>query len=109
EFGDNTNGCVSAGAHYNPYQKAHGTPESENRHVGDLGNIVANDHGVATLDFVDKHNLLKLNGPTSVIGRTIVVHKDEDDLGTGINEDSKKTGNAGDRLACGVIGISNPT
>ncbi|KAK3821119.1 MAG: cytoplasmic Cu/Zn superoxide dismutase [Benniella sp.] len=108
EYGDNSNGCLSAGAHYNPHGKTHGCPTSLDRHVGDLGNIEADAEGVATLKYVDEPKLLKLIGPHSVIGRTIVVHKDEDDLGTGANEDSLKTGNAGDRLACGVIGICNP-
>ncbi|KAG0228025.1 Cu,Zn-superoxide dismutase [Mortierella sp. GBAus27b] len=108
EFGDNSNGCVSAGAHFNPHGKSHGNPENVDRHVGDLGNITANAEGLATLEYEDKHNLLKLNGPYSVIGRTIVVHKDQDDLGAGGHTDSLTTGHAGDRLACGVIGISNP-
>jgi len=49
---------------------------------------------------------VKLFGAESVLGRTLVVHAGTDDLGRGGNEESKKTGNAGARPACGVIGIS---
>ncbi|XP_064618147.1 superoxide dismutase [Cu-Zn]-like [Liolophura sinensis] len=105
QFGDNTNGCTSAGAHFNPFGKEHGAPEDDdNRHVGDLGNVVANDEGKAPIDITDKQ--LNLTGPHSIIGRTVVVHADVDDLGKGGHELSKTTGNAGGRLACGVIGIS---
>ncbi|KAI8099605.1 copper/zinc superoxide dismutase [Halteromyces radiatus] len=104
EFGDNTNGCISAGAHFNPFGKTHGAPEDENRHVGDLGNVVADAKGNATLKVTD--NQIKLIGVHSVIGRTIVVHADEDDLGRTTHELSKTTGNAGDRWACGVIGVT---
>ncbi|KAI8994948.1 copper/zinc superoxide dismutase [Pilobolus umbonatus] len=102
EFGDNTNGCISAGPHYNPYGKTHGAPEAAVRHAGDLGNIVADAKGEAKFKVED--NQIKLIGPYSVIGRTIVVHADEDDLGLGGHELSPATGNAGDRIACAVIG-----
>ncbi|EPB86911.1 superoxide dismutase [Mucor circinelloides 1006PhL] len=102
EFGDNTNGCISAGPHYNPHGKTHGAPDAEVRHAGDLGNIVANEAGEAKLHVEDAQ--LKLIGPLSIIGRTVIVHADEDDLGKGGHELSATTGNAGDRLACGVIG-----
>ncbi|XP_055694697.1 superoxide dismutase [Cu-Zn] [Lutzomyia longipalpis] len=104
EFGDNTNGCVSAGAHYNPHGKEHGGPDSAVRHAGDLGNIVADANGVGKVAISDKQ--ISLSGQYSVIGRTLVVHADPDDLGLGGHELSKTTGNAGARVACGVIGIA---
>lgn len=103
EFGDNTNGCTSAGGHFNPHSKQHGGPADENRHAGDLGNVVAGDDKIAKVDIKDKQ--IPLTGPNSIIGRTVVVHAGEDDLGKGGHDDSLTTGHAGGRLACGVIGI----
>lgn len=91
---------VCTGGHYNPTGAKHGGPDSAERHVGDMGNLVANEEGVATYRRVDKH--LKLRGPHSVIGRGIIVHAGEDDL------ESQPTGAAGARLAYGVIGIAEP-
>merc|ERR1711872_816568 len=90
EFGDNTNGCISAGAHFNPNKKEHGGPKDDNRHAGDLGNVVAGADGVAKIDITDGQ--IPLSGPNSVIGRTVVIHADEDDLGRGGHDDSKTTG-----------------
>ncbi|KXL46279.1 hypothetical protein M433DRAFT_88174 [Acidomyces richmondensis BFW] len=103
-FGDNTNGCTSAGPHFNPHGKEHGAPTDTERHVGDLGNIKTDGQGNAKGSRTDK--LIKLIGPESVLGRTIVTHAGTDDLGKGGDAESKKTGNAGARPACGVIGIA---
>ncbi len=99
EFGDMSDGCKSMGGHYNPDNVNHG--DLEEGHVGDLGNITADESGKA--DFSIQAKRVDLIGDRSVVGRGIVVHEDEDDLGKGGDEESLKTGNAGDRLACGVI------
>jgi Cu/Zn superoxide dismutase len=93
--------CV--GPHFNPHNATHGAPEASTRHVGDLGNLSTDASGAAKGSVQDKH--IKLIGPESVIGRMVVVHAGEDDLGKGGNEESLKTGNAGGRAACGVIGV----
>jgi len=104
QSGDLTDGCKSACAHYNPFNKKHGGPNDKERHVGDLGNLVADKRGTAYFTLED--NLVKLHGKYSVIGRSIIIHEDADDLGKGGHEDSLTTGHAGNRLVCGVIGYS---
>ncbi len=99
EFGDLSQGCESAGGHYNPDGVDHG--DLDEGHVGDLGNITADRSGTASFEIVAER--IDLIGERSVVGRAVVVHKDEDDLGKGGDAESLKTGNAGDRLACGVI------
>ena len=102
EFGDLSKGCESAGGHYNPDNVDHG--DLQKGHVGDLGNINADDNGLAKGMIIATR--VDLLGERSVVGRSIVVHSDKDDLGKGGDEESLKTGNAGDRLACGVIVLS---
>ncbi|XP_032669245.1 superoxide dismutase [Cu-Zn]-like [Odontomachus brunneus] len=103
EKGDLTKGCSSAGSHFNPYMVNHGAPSDPLRHVGDLGNIEVGQDGTARIDGFDHY--LSLVGVRGAIGRTIVVHEKSDDLGRGGTEESTKTGSAGARLACGVIGF----
>ena len=104
EYGDLTDGCTSACSHFNPFGKKHGGLDSNERHAGDLGNIISKN-GIAKGTIVDNTLSLNFRKPTCIIGRMVIVHKDEDDLGLGGNDESLKTGNAGERLACGVIGI----
>ncbi|XP_069578378.1 copper chaperone for superoxide dismutase [Brachyistius frenatus] len=100
-LGDLTLDCLSCGEHYNPSGRQHGGPEDSERHVGDLGNIVAGDDGRASFRLED-HQLKVWD----VIGRSLVVDAAEDDLGRGGHPLSKQTGNSGERLACGIIARS---
>ncbi len=86
----------SAGGHYNPEGKTHAGPDADAHHAGDLGNIEANEAGVAELDIkVDFINLG--SGEHDVVGKAVVVHAGADDLKT------DPAGDAGNRVACGVI------
>ncbi|XP_054290624.1 superoxide dismutase [Cu-Zn]-like isoform X2 [Macrosteles quadrilineatus] len=107
EKGDLTSGCKSTEGHFNPDKKNHGGPNDEVRHAGDLGNIFAEDNGVADVVITDK--IISLVGKYSILGRAVVVHSDADDLGRGGFSDSLTTGHAGTRVACGVIGIQHPS
>lgn len=105
EAGDLSDKCMGACAHFNPYGKKHGGPTSKERHVGDLGNIRFDTRGVAKFRMED--NLVKLRGTkANVIGRSVVIHEDPDDLGMGNHNDSSTTGHAGKRITCAVIGYS---
>lgn len=102
EYGNLLDGCTTAGGHFNPYNKNHGGLTSTERHAGDLGNIYSESRqssGTITTD-----TLSLLNNKVGIIGRMVVVHAERDDLGKGNNEESLTTGNAGARVACGVIG-----
>nr|ANS71030.1 superoxide dismutase [Lymantria dispar multiple nucleopolyhedrovirus] len=105
EFGDTSNGCTSAGEHFNPTGQNHGAPNSRVRHVGDLGNIEAKTSGALTPVRI-RDPMMSLFGPFSVLGRSLVVHTHADDLGLTDHPLSKTTGNSGGRLACGIIGIA---
>jgi Cu-Zn family superoxide dismutase len=110
EFGDTTNGCMSTGPHFNPNKMTHGAPTDSVRHAGDLGNVIADAGGCK---FTIKDMQIPLSGANSIVGRAFVIHELEDDLGKGDNSEigtqgktSSTTGNAGARLACGVVGLT---
>jgi len=106
EAGNLTKGCESMCAHFNPYHKTHGCPGMKNRHVGDLGNVVVDQNGNANYTFFD--DVIKLRGfRCNIIGRGLVIHENPDDCGQAQGEqrqESLKTGNAGKRIACAIIG-----
>lgn len=97
--------CLKCGGHWNPTNKQHGGLNDENSHAGDLGNIVIRQDGTA--DFNLKTSKITLYGKNSIIGRSIVVHEDQDDLGKGGFPDSLTTGHAGARIDCAVIGYAS--
>lgn len=90
-------------SHLEQFGKTHGAPSDEVRHVGDLGNVEADASGKVDTTITD--HLVSLVGQHSIIGRSVIVHENEDDLGKGGHELSLTTGNAGGRIACGVVGI----
>ena len=99
ESGDLREGCKSCCAHYNPDSTEHAGLEGG--HAGDLGNIKTDDNGECKMSLkTDKFVV------DDILGRSIIIHEDEDDLGLGTFEDSKTTGHSGARIACSVIGIS---
>jgi superoxide dismutase, Cu-Zn family len=85
----------SAGGHFNPASAHHGARDAADRHAGDLGNLKADPYGMARLDITDEK--ISLEGPNSIIGKAVIVHEKADDFQT------QPTGNAGGRVACGVI------
>jgi superoxide dismutase, Cu-Zn family len=101
QYGDLTSkDGKSAGDHYNPMHHPHALPDKENRHAGDFGNLESDQNGNA--DFKLTVDNISLAGRLSpIIGRAVVVHAKVDD-------GSQPTGNAGDRIAIGVIGVKNP-
>ena len=102
ESGNLIKGCESLCAHFNPFGKKHGCPGASERHVGDLGNLVTDSKGEALYTTFD--NVIKLQGICNIIGRGLVIHENPDDCGKGPNQESLKTGNAGKRIACAIIG-----
>jgi Cu-Zn family superoxide dismutase len=100
EFGVWSEDGMASGGHFNPTKSPHSSPDSPKRHVGDLGNVKASASGNVSYDLDDNH--LSFHGPNSIIGRGLVVHEKADDLKT------QPTGNAGGRLAVGVIGVAKP-
>jgi len=112
EKADFSNGCMSAGPHFNPMGTEHGdiSDNPENRHVGDLGNIIVDKDGNSRGSLGDTMIKLDKEHDWCIVGRSVMVHADPDDLGRGDRSEpgvngktSHTTGNAGARIGCGEI------
>jgi Cu-Zn family superoxide dismutase len=90
-------GAASAGPHFNPAGARHGGPDHEDRHAGDMGNLESDEKGEVHTQRTNMLVTLEENVPHSAIGKSIIIHADVDDFHT------QPTGNAGARIACGVI------
>jgi Cu-Zn family superoxide dismutase len=86
----------SAGGHFNPAAHSHALPESDPRHLGDLGNITIGADGTGTIDIVAPGANLKAGDASSFLGKAIIIHEKEDDGG-------QPVGNAGGRIGCAQI------
>jgi superoxide dismutase, Cu-Zn family len=89
-----------SGGHFNPTKAEHAGHDSAKRHVGDLGNVKADQAGRAVIDLEDDQ--ISFEGPNCILGRGLVVHEKADDLKT------QPSGNAGGRLAVAIIGVAEP-
>ena len=95
DCGDNGN---AAGGHYNPASTAHGAPSADPHHAGDFGNVTADADGRVRTEFTTRSVTVEA-GPMTAIGHAVILHANPDDLVT------QPTGNAGARIACGVVGM----
>ena len=112
EYGDERKGCISLGGHWNPRKTRHGSKWTETRHAGDLiNNIIPDNNGHFEYNYHDELLNIRGNINESILGRSVVIHADEDDYGLGgispynleIRKGSLSTGNAGNRIACAII------
>lgn len=100
EFGDcSAPDGASAGAHFAPEGHPHGAPDPATHHAGDLGNVQADADGKARID-VKVPGLTLATGDRALLGRSVIVHAQPDDL------TSQPSGNAGARVGCGVVGVA---
>ena len=88
---------MSTGGHFNPTKHKHGGPYEPEKHAGDLGNITFGDDGTARINFTVGDISVSRDRADGIIGKAVIVHAQVDDLKT------DPTGNAGGRVACGVI------
>lgn len=96
EKGDCANDGGAAGMHFNPMSAPHGAPSDASHHSGDFGNVEADASGNVN-ETRTLHGITVTAGTTSVVGRAVILHANPDDLKT------QPTGNAGGRIACGVV------
>jgi Cu-Zn family superoxide dismutase len=98
DCGDNGN---AAGGHFNPTGTPHGAPNATAHHAGDFGNVTANAAGEVHTTFTTR-SITVGAGTSSAVGRAMILHANPDDLTT------QPTGNAGARIACGVVSLNTP-
>src|SRR5215813_1307489 len=94
--GDCGNNGQNAGGHFNPTNMPHAAPDAQSHHSGDFGNVTAGANGEVHTRFMT-HSVTVKEGPSSVIGHAVVLHGSPDDL------TSQPAGNAGPRIACGIV------
>jgi superoxide dismutase, Cu-Zn family len=95
DCGDNGN---AAGGHFNPNATTHGAPSVDPHHAGDFGNVTADRNGMVKTFFTTRSVTVEA-GTSSAVGHAVILHANPDDLQT------QPTGNAGGRIACGVVGM----
>ena len=96
EKGDCSDNGMAAGGHFNPMNMPHAAPDAASHHAGDFGNVTAEANGEVHTSF-NSHSITAGPGSMSVMGRAVILHANADDLTT------QPTGNAGGRIACGII------
>jgi len=99
EKGDCGNNAMNAGGHFNPTGMIHGAPDAVSHHAGDFGNVTAEANGEVHTRFTTHSISLKANDTTNAVGHAVVLHANPDDL------TSQPAGNAGPRIACGIVQI----
>jgi Cu-Zn family superoxide dismutase len=93
---DHTTGHASAGGHFNPGSKEHGYMAANGPHAGDMPNQHVGEDGALRTQVFNGTVTLD-EGEAGIMGRALMVHAKADDY------ESQPSGDAGDRLACGVI------
>lgn len=92
--------ATSAGGHWNPTDDPHGKRGDNGFHAGDIDNLVAGEDGVATLEMEFDDWSIGGSDDSSILNKAVIIHADADDF------ESQPAGNAGGRIACGVIQAS---
>ncbi|XP_059142112.1 uncharacterized protein LOC131929765 [Physella acuta] len=101
QTGDIRDTCDASGSHFNPEGMHHGDISSSIRHVGDFGNLMIPNNGKLVTSFEDKK--ATLFGEESFLGRSMIIHALEDDLGLKGDSGSLMDGNSGAMAACCVV------
>jgi superoxide dismutase, Cu-Zn family len=97
EKGDCSSGDgMSAAGHFNPGHAGHGIHHGADHHAGDMPNVKSDASGNANAQF-EVAGIAVGQGPADIVGKAVILHRDADDY------QSQPAGNAGPRLACGVI------